>query len=70
VGIVEEEEEKRERVEDPRDYIIPLPTAADGPTTVDLRKGRPREGKWSYLAAILIAIIFFIVLAILVEFSL
>jgi hypothetical protein len=69
VGIMSEEEENRKKVEDARENVIPLPSAADGGTVVDLRKERPREGKWAYLAAILIAIIFFIVMAILVEFS-
>lgn len=57
-------EEKRKEVEDPRDVIIPVPNPYGGSDVVDLRKGRPREEKWSYLIAILIAIIVFTVLAI------
>jgi hypothetical protein len=61
--IMEEEEEKRKEVQDPRDVIIPVnPGSGLGQDVVDLRKGRPREEKWSYLIALILGIVFVIVL--------
>jgi hypothetical protein len=66
-----EEEEKREKVEDPRDYIIPAHTHTDpGSQIVDLRKGRPMEENWSYLIALILGILFILVFVLVAHFVL
>ena len=62
-------DEEREKVEDPRDYIVPAHTYIDpGSQVVDLRKGRPREENRSYLIALILGILFVLFFVLLAHF--
>lgn len=62
---------REEKHENLRDTIIPLhsPSELGGPQVVDLRKGRPKEEKWSYLIALLIPVLIFVIVMILIAFA-
>ena len=45
------------------------PSEFGGPQVVDLRKGRPKEEKWSYLIALLIPVLIFIIVMVLIAFA-
>lgn len=65
------DDDEREKVEDPRDYIIPAHTNIDpGSQIVDLRKGRPREENRSYLIALILGILFVLVFVLVAHFVL
>ncbi|MBA7601730.1 hypothetical protein ES703_08810 [subsurface metagenome] len=62
---------REEKPKDLKDSIIPVATPSEfgGPQVVDLRKGRPKEEKWSYLIALLIPVLIFIIVMVLIAFA-
>jgi hypothetical protein len=67
-GEPDEEEEYEGRHEEPHGEVEEVkedlpPVTPQGPGTerLDLKKGRPKEEKWSYIIAILIPIVLFII---------
>ncbi len=58
------EEKSKDVKEELKDSVIAAPAILGGgtqPLDVDLRKGRPKEEKWSYLIAFLIPVLIVVI---------